>query len=367
MANDLLREDIWAQHSGNPMYRMALGAASFGNGNPEIAALHFRHAASTVEHPLVIHCLARCFAAMGNDSAAFKLLKAGMEKFPENLELRLEACTALFRMEETDAANELFKPVASAFKDEQKNCQGLAEELQSAIAGELMERGASGDLYDDKFVTDLWWDYNASFTQFNEYQEGSAFMSHLIRTEVGDAIPLTNATAVIDFGVMCGFPNYCLAEKFQSIGHFGIDRQALIKELNDKYYKKENIEFKAGDIFTFLEENQNELKGATLFHARTATVCYPAVVRELYKACKAYGINQIIGIEFGGLSKETLEFTDFRSKRSVAMRSNMFIHPYESLLEEAGFSVVSSRRKSKYGLFLDVGLGEATISTVARI
>lgn len=364
----LLCESLWEKYSTQPVFNLMIGSALFGYGKPDIAAIHFSRAMGLTKHSLPTYCLARSYSAIGRQDRAFETLLKGIERYPKDLRLVVEASTALFRMGKTDAANAFFSPFAVHFNAEQNQCKELSDELKHAINSNLYERDAKGDLYDDKFVTDLWWDYNHSFMRFNEFQEGSAFMGHLIRTEVGQAIQQEpNTKALVDFGVMCGFPNWQMADRFPLIQHFGIDRQPIIEKLNTEHYPRENLQFEAGDIFDFLRKNKSTLEGGTLFHARTATVCYPAVVQDLYHECRNAGIKQIVVIEFSGLSKETLEFTDFRGAQSVALRSNMFIHPYETMLTNAGFRINSTKMFSKFGLFLDAGLGEVTACTVAHI
>lgn len=368
IANTLICDSAYTKYSKQPVFNLIIGSALFGSGKPDLASMYFNRAVELTTHSLPTYCLARSYAAMGQDDRAFKMLRDGIGRFPNDIRLAVEASTALFRMGNIDDANQFFGPYAKHFQMEQSQCLALAEELKRAISCNMYEREAQGDLYDDKFVTALWWDYNQCFNRFNEFQEGTAFMGHLIRKAVELAIRHEPSTkALVDFGVMCGLPNWRMAERFPLIEHFGIDRQPLIQELNTQNYQRENLHFEAGDIFDFLQERKHLLKGGTLFHARTATVCYPSVIRDLYNQCRHAGIKQIVVIEFCGLSKESLEFTDFRGAKSVALRSNMFIHPYESMLADAGYQIDSTNMFSKYGLFLDAGIGEATACTVARI
>ena len=150
---------------------------------------------------------------------------------------------------------------------------------------------------------------------------------------------------------------------FPHAKHYGVDRQSLIKTMNERVYGNDNLSFVDGDILEFLGHAP---AGSVLVHARTGTVCYPAFVRELYRKCAENQISHIVVIEFGGASKHTLQFHDFAGDITAASRSNMFIHPYQRMLQEAGYEIKQEPRFNKqYGIGTDFGLAEAAICLTA--
>lgn len=359
----LLENETFTANRNRWLYNILLGAAEYGSGNPEIALYHFEKAVSLKSTTFAWHCIGRAYTAMDQDEAAMNALAQGLVKHPDNMLLAAERATAAFRLGRKDEANTIIKPALPSFDAEHENTLKLQAEIEKAMAENLMERDGDSDIYDDKFVTDLWWDYNFCFRRYNRFQEGSAHISHLIREHVGGLLAgrASDAPAVIDFGVMCGAPNYQLARRFPEKQHYGVDRQPLIKTLNDAMYAASNMTFHDGSILDFLDQHGGKLNNGLMFHARTSVCCYPAFLKDMYKKCHAAGIKHIVAIEFMGLSKITRQFHDYNDPDhlSLALRSIMFIHNHVKMLEDAGYKVVEEKRYSRLGLTIDMGLGES--------
>jgi hypothetical protein len=312
-----------------------------------------------------LHAAARCAAILGDEQKCFSILNDGMRAAPHERRLAVELACSKFRVGDVEAARRILEPVTSLFDPMREQAAQLAEELRQAEASNAMERVYGGDLYDDSFVEQLWWSYHEAFSTCSAWQDGTAFIGHLVRERVAELQQKINAPAIIDFGVMTAFPNLQLAKMFPRATHYGVDRQSLIKTMNEKFYRAGNLSFVDGDILDFLGKVP---PGSILVHARTATVCYPAFVRELYRVCAEHKIGHIIAIEFAGVSKDTLRFHDFAGDRSIASRSNMFFHPYRKMLDEAGYEAKQELNFSKqYGIGADYGLGESVICLTASL
>ena len=359
----LLDASLFDRYSKYGLYNLLLGAAEYGCGNLELARLHFEQALAVKPSPFVWHCLGRAFTAMDRDQEAFDVLGRGVTAYPDSMLLKAEQATAAFSMGLIDEVKRIVAPALALFDEEREKTKKLKDELDRAIAQNLTERQSDGDIYDDKFAHDLWWDYNYCFRRYNHYQEGSAHISHLIRHHVGQLLDTVakDCPAVIDFGVMCGTPNYQLAAKYPHIQHYGVDRQTLIKTLNEKLYPAPNLHFHDGSILDFLDAYKGKLEGGLLFHARTSVCCYPDFLKIMYAKCHAAGIKHIVGIEFMGLSKATMLFHDYNDPNhmSIALRSIMFIHNHVKMMEEAGYKVIAEKRYSRLGLTIDMGLCES--------
>lgn len=360
-----LDTEFHAKYAHNRCYHILLATAEYARGNVEIALGHMERAQTMQSTPFVWHCIARLYNAMDDDVRAVEALDRGLAEFPGDELLRAEKAGAVFRLGDTAKANALIAGLEHRFADQQEQSQGLKAELEKAIAENLTDRQSDGDIYDDAFVTKLWWAYNYDFRCFTRFQEGSGLIQHLIQKHIGGLLENEAAACrtVVDFGVMCAAPNYSLARRFPQMQHYGVDRQPLIKQLNDAMYRADNFTFHDGSILDFIVQKKAALKDSLMFHVRTSPLCYPAFLRQYYKACYDAGVKHIAMIEFGGLSKTTLKFHDFNhpTEDSVPMRGIMFIHNHKRLLEDAGYEVVAEKRYLRPGLAQDMGLCEANI------
>jgi hypothetical protein len=361
----LFLEEAWRRLADRPLYRAMLGAAEFGRGNFSIAEAHVEQALLKSTEPAYFHAAARCAAVLGDEARCASVLRRGIEAAPYENRLVLELASTEFRRGNIDAAQRIMDPVAALFDSMHDQAHELAEELRQAETANAMERIYGGDLYDDSFVERLWWSYYESFSRRSAWQDGTVFIGHLVRERVAELQRKVNAPAIIDFGVMTAFPNLQLAKLFPQARHFGVDRQSSIRTMNERFYQADNLSFVDGDILQFVREAP---PGSILVHARTATVCYPAFVRELYRKCAEHRIGHIVVIEFAGASKHTLQFHDFAGDRTVASRSNMFFHPYRRMLAEARYETRQELRFEKqYGIGADFGLGESAVCVTASL
>ena len=98
-----------------------------------------------------------------------------------------------------------------------------------------------------------------------------------ILRRLSSAINETSPKSVIDFGALCGEINYRLAKQFPEVGVYGVDRQEIVKKLNDEAYSLPNLHFRDGDIFESLKTVDEEFVLFT--KTRTTVLCYPDFVR----------------------------------------------------------------------------------------
>jgi hypothetical protein len=257
------------------------------------------------------------------------------------------------------------------FTLERQQGNRLTSEVAAASRNKTLHRVAKADVYDDSFVTKCWWDYWKCFSSYHRYQEGTAWLGMSIRDRISNLITADPAIGqVIDFGVLCGHPNHCLALKFPHIDFVGIDRQDLIKRLNDEAFQAPNLRFVAGDILEQLPRTATGKGSSVLFHARTACLCYPEFLRKLYKQCADLGIKYIIMYEGLSLSKHYLRFFDYEDfpQEAFGVRGIMFAHNYPSYLRDAGYEVISNDRVvSSLLLNSHSDLGATNVWIVARL
>lgn len=124
-----------------------------------------------------------------------------------------------------------------------------------------------------------------------------------------------------------------------------MDRQKIIKRLNEKAYSAPNLFFECDDVFDVIAAESDEVASGVLFHSRTGVLCYPEMLKNLYRQAAAHGIEYVVLFEPIGLSRESLHYyEEAEIPGSIAFRSVMFIHNYSQLLAEAGYEVLETKR-----------------------
>src|SRR5262249_2193824 len=146
---------------------------------------------------------------------------------------------------------------------------------------------------------------------FTHFQHGLAWLRWLYEKTI-DGVLTRDASidTVIDFGVLCADPDYRLSMKYPEKQFIGVDRGEATKRLNEAAYKGTNLKFVAANIDDELPSIVK--KGTTmLFHARTGTLCYPQLLRDIYKKCAATGVKKITLFENNALDRRSFRYLDF--------------------------------------------------------
>jgi tetratricopeptide (TPR) repeat protein len=343
----LLTTDYAEQHfAHSSLYQQALAAMDYARGNLTPAGNRLQalvESAPTTWHRIL---LARCLQAQGALDDAISVLQAAAQQgtVTDGDQMALiqpELATLLFLRGDVNAANAALAPVRSHFAPEQVAARGLVTELEQAIKTRATVR--QEDLYDEAFVEALWWRYWQSFNLYGRYQQVDAWCANVLNDHLTRILSAHPVATAIDFGVMCGHVNAALAKSFPETSFLGIDRQQLIKQLNDTAYKLPNMSNVAADIREALARPH---PGPTLlWHARTTVLCTPQFVRDLYQAAAKSGIDRIAVFEPVALSRDTLRFYDWETMPdAVAFRGPMILHNYARYLKEAGYRLVSETR-----------------------
>jgi tetratricopeptide (TPR) repeat protein len=352
-----------------------LGASLFGAGQLVEAQQTFAHVAATTSTPFNHVSHGRTWFALDRLPEAIHALQHGLDRHPDDFELTMELAVLYYLTKATDKANDCLARVKHHFLTKEfdairEQSKQLTEECSQASKGGLMVRSKETDIYDDAFVTNCWWDYWVCFHRYHRYQEGSAWLSQLIQDRVGKVLLEDRSIKkVIDFGVMCAHPNYMLATRFPDVELIGVDRQDLIKSLNEAAFPRPNLRFVAGDILEQLPILAGRGSNSVLLHARTGCLCYPAFLKALYRESARAGIKYVIMYETLSLSTHYMRFFDCDSlpAEAIGIRSIMYNHDYAAYLREAGYEVVANDRVASSMLLNQrVDLGASNLVIVAK-
>lgn len=349
---DFVLQPLFARKFDNSDYfHHAVIAANYSLGlldraREEAANLYERN-----PMPFNAWLLARCLRAGGLTADAVALLQAAHARWPADTDVAMELASQLYWLGNTAEANAVIERVPTSaipFAD----IGALKRELAAAIKGEANLRTGGGDIYDDKMVTETWWRYWRYFNQFSERQHNEPFVMEAILRRLSAVIQKNPPKTVIDFGALCGEINFRLAYRFPGVHVCGVDRQTIIKRLNDEAYSLPNLSFRDGDIFESLKDLSDP---PTLFtHTRTTVLCYPDFVQRLYEDCYAKGVQTIVGFEPSGISRDTMRFPDYGNMpESVAFRSVMMLHNYPKMLAQAGYRITKSEMVPVSFLYFD--------------
>ena len=231
-------------------------------------------------------------------------------------------------------------------RDSDTNIIGLEAEVATAIREKLAVRpkGAKRDSYSETSVDSYWEALFFHMNSLNRFQSRWAWLNHLYQEQIGRVLTKIDPAIrqVVNFGVFCGNPDYGLALRFPDVTFVGVDREIRTKKLNDLAYRAPNLHFIAADILEVVADLANKSRPSLLYHARTATMCYPEYLRTLYRTCAAASVDYIALWESQAISRSTLRFQDFdaMSEDAIPFGGQTLIHNYKKLLEEAGYEIV---------------------------
>lgn len=290
-------------------------------------------------------CLGRTLQAVGDIGPAASVLNEGIGRYPRDLFLVMELASLRARNDEYDQANALLDTVRSEFDEERAGIAALQEEIDDAIAKNLLEKEVDKDIYTKDFVIGTWWYYYRSYMMKGEYQDGNVALDSSIRRAIEKLLRQNpDVTTFIDFGAFCGYTIAKLAEEFPGIRFVGIDRTiGDIDTLNKRAFPLPNVEFIGGDTLDYIRKGDFGGK-AVIYHTRTACYCYPEYLRQLYAACRDKGVAQVYCAEGMSFSRWYLRFHPLGAypKISLAARGSTFLHDYKRLLEEAGYRIAAT-------------------------
>jgi hypothetical protein len=335
------------------------------------------------------YLLAYRAAVLLNDKeqSALECLREGLQRFPNDLILKLCEAGTYYRNFETAKANVILNNLPVQFLERLKNydiagtsAKHLTEfeqELKTAIADKLVERpkaqhGKIGDTYGEDSVTGYWNQLYYAFNFYNRFQHGWGNLAFMIENIIQETInDHSDITQVIDFGTFCANPLFRLSINNPAIKFFGVDREHATKNLNDAAYQNSNLNFIAGQIIDVLPTIATN-NTSMLFHSRTATLIYPEQLKRIYKACAANGVKYIATYENFALSRTELKYFDFERMpaEAVPYGSVMMIHNYPAYMKEAGYEIVSEKRFPYADLFWKGSeelLGDAHGCVLARL
>jgi hypothetical protein len=353
---ELLQTSYFSQRfSEDNGYIRLLGAYHYGLGDIESAfqlySALFKKTDELIDFIFASNCLIR---PSGQEARALEFLQSGESKFGTHPLYFLNLAAAYFVNGRTQDANSVLTKNKGKWEVllgvDSEDAIALASELDAAIKAKVSERKTH---YDETIYTEsaIWAHWAPYYTDMELDPEQIMFgwLSRAYENQI-EATLVANSPVdcVIDFGVMCASPHYRVAKRHPALQIYGVDRQVETAKLNSLAFQDaRNLHFIASDIEDFLDsEPAQSIKNGVLFHARTATLCYPEKMLNLYKQARAKGIRQIILFENMTLSRgarQYLDFSDFPSD-AVTFKNHQFIHNYPSLLRQAGYTVVQEKR-----------------------
>lgn len=327
-------------------------ARLLGSGQADQAHMMLRRIADSSGSLFDFIMAARCLMRpAGREGGLLEYMRSGGKRFGREYLYYLNLATCYFVCGDTAAANAIldrhrpeWEPVLGVGSAENRR---LETELSAAVANRTILRSTHYDqtIYDESGIWAHWAPYYADMNL-----DSPALMFGWLRRAYARYIEDVfvrdpGVTTLVDFGVMCAQPHADVGRQWPGRRIVGIDRQAATAQLNRAAYGDlENLEFVADDIENYFV--QRDLTGAALFHARTATLCYPDKIRRLYQMARAAGMRRIVLFENMALSRSAGRFLDYSDfvEDAVTFKNFQFIHNYRGMLEEAGYVVERETR-----------------------
>lgn len=363
-----------ARFGSHRFARQAIAAYYTGTGEPDRA--HELLAGVYAEDPTPFNAImaARCYMRPpGREHDALAYLERCAQNHPDDPILIGNLATARFVVGDTAGANSAIAAVLPELRaklaDLDEEHALLEIELKESIAKKIIYRITPYDhsAYSEGEIWAHWEPYYDEMIQESEHLYFGWYRSFYRDTL---AKLSENVGNVINFGVMCGLPDFEAAKLKPSVNFWGVDRQSSTAEHNSIAFSARNLTFVDSEIEDFLRKNQS-LSSSALFHARTATLCFPEKIRELYKLCAQTGVKRIALFENMALSHgayKFMSFDDFEGKDAVVFKSNQFIHNYRKFLNEAGYRVVSEKRLFSPSItpFPEIEIGSTHVFMIAE-
>lgn len=342
---------VESRYGAHPLYRQIKAARYLGDGDYEASFKILCGIADDIKTPF--HAAMAAWPLMrpsGREQAALEYLREQIAIFSDDLILRVHYATALYCTGQASAATaEIFK-VREDLDSILRQGYGshfieLQNELERAKSEKIIYRKFAYDetSYREDLIDNHWEPYHHWMTTHSSH----VMFGWLTRFFAGKLFDLgVDVDEVYNFGVMCAQPDAEAALKLPDTKFIGVDRQVKTAELNRQAYPLPNMSFISAEI----EDVLNGLSHGprrSLFHARTATLCYPEKVRQLYRACAEKGFKRIGVFENIAITHDSYKFYDMGGDiegGSVIYKSDQFIHDYKLMLTDAGYKIKKEER-----------------------
>jgi hypothetical protein len=361
---------VQSKFGDEEIYSFALAAIHFGRGDVGSATHVLEDVVKRFPSPLAYNSLARSYL-LDDEAKGLQVLLEGYALFPKHMDLVMELATAYYRAWKTAKANEYVSQVVDQLAISRFDQTSFVTEVEAALRNRTLLRDGGADIYNDNFTRNTWWSYWNSAVWYSPYQDSHRWLFDFMENAVGAVLDQEAAELnhVFDFGTLCGHYLYNLSKRYPKASFAGIDRQLLIKELNDYMYRVPNLAFHADDIRDYIPKLGGRSRNAMMMHARTATFCYPEYLRRLYGACAGAGVRNVVLFEGNSLCQHNFEFYDFDNMPAdtVPTRVPLMLHNYPKLLREAGYDVLKVEQLPSCCLFGGPRFGPAMVLIVARL
>lgn len=222
--------------------------------------------------------------------------------------------------------------------------RALQGDLQAAVAAGTIERDVASDRYSEDHVKIYWQSAQSEIATLSPTENANALIRQIMAQKIGALIAQHQPDAVLDFGCAYGQPLFELANRFPQSLICGVDRQTVLKTLNDAAFAAPNLSFLDGNVFDALPMVTGS-NNKMLIHVRTGIMVYPAFLEHLYREARVNGFRYVALYEIASLSCVSWQYRDQNAGfASEAHRSTMFIHDYAAALRRAGFSRIEIER-----------------------
>ncbi|MDB9891481.1 hypothetical protein OAD74_08925 [Alphaproteobacteria bacterium] len=306
-------------YGDHPFYLQVRAAREYGLGNIDqafscLCKVELNHP-SPFNAGLASRCLMR---PSGREQEVISFLLQRVKRWPTDCTLQLNLATAFFCVGDIKKANLHLGAVLREWREGllpySANIQALSDELARALAQKTIYRKFwfDDESYREELIRSHWEPYYSWMKAHPEHLN-FGWLKNTYKNIAIDQIKEAHTLPCefINFGVMCGQADYEVANLFPEIKFTGVDRQNNTAVLNDKAYKSDNLSFVASEIEDYLEALPSDGKPRALFHGRTATLCYPEKIKNLYKLCAEKVITSISLFENYSVSHKYYKFMSF--------------------------------------------------------
>lgn len=356
-----LETSYFQSHFQNQEIYLSLRAATcFGQGRIEEATNSFEQIVSHYPTPYNFCYLSRCYNASNQLDKAVESMDQALAHYPGDYYLLRGKTLFLYLQHRTREANVILEQIRPMFYEDPEQqpvieaARRLERELKDAENREQIFRFSEADIYDDSYTRSTWWSYWIEYNYYSPHQFAGTWVSQAIQDRLRDLLLQDQAISnVVDFGVLCAEPNYRVAKQFPQVRFVGLDRQPLVKELNDQAYgHMPNMAFYAGDVGEVLPQIVSPEERSVFFHCRTSCFLYPAHLQQIYQQCAELNVRYIAIYETTALSRLTYTYYDFEDMPmdTVPNKSLLYIHNYGRILAAAGYKIVKEERLSPHTL-----------------
>jgi len=221
----------------------------------------------------------------------------------------------------------------------------LSEAMEHKLTdGEgIREIGSSLNYSRPDLAATVWAEHQNACISEKTFMTVSAYTNTVMYRAVEALFPEQGIGKVVNYGVSCGVREHEMASRFPEITFAGYDIAERATELNRENYRAENLLFES-DLDALLGQLQG-IKGRTvLSHCRTMDIMFPEAVKNVYRACRRFGVDLILAAEYFSLSFATLNYPDFDSDPvdTAHWDGILMVHNYNKILPETGYRIVKS-------------------------